>query len=204
MWDAESLVFDENNEYVIGYKTFSGETYPVYSYEEFKEITGYDSEQDEPSITPAPSIPGDSTPAPLVPAGTAQAPAQTIVTPTPADDPSQPNTVSNASAISIKKASGFTMLYKGNAVVSKYKLKNSVLTWNGNGKTRTYKGVKSAGFIKKSNNLIFITKKGKAFTVSPNGKKKTVVKKGAKKLALKSGFVTKVKKKSGSLNVTDK
>ena len=47
-------------------------------------------------------------------------------------------------------------------------------------------------------------KKGKAYTISQKGKKKTIVKKDAKKLIFKGSFVTKIKKKSGYVNVVNR
>ena len=98
----------------------------------------------------------------------------------------------------------YTCLSVGNKVVSKYKLKKGVLTWKGTKKSQKVKQVKQAGFIKKSKNLVYITKKGKAYTISQKGKKKTIVKKDAKKLIFKNGFVTKIKKKSGYVNVVNR
>lgn len=198
VFDAASLVFDENNEYVVGYKTLSGDVYPVLSYEEIEERVAEDADED-PDPTPTPTV--VPTPTPNQP-GTPSTPA--VVNPTtnpgtvqPSDN-KQPDVQSDK--ITLKKKGNTTSLYKGNTVVSKFTLKKGVLKYNG----RTYKNVKSAGFIKKSGNLIFMDKKGKVFTVNAKGKKKTILKKNAKKLVFKSGYVTKVQKKSGSLNVAGK
>ena len=196
--DAESLVFDENNQYVIGYKTFTGETKPLLSYEEIVKRSATRPKND-PDPTPTPTA--KPTPTPNQP-GTPSTPA--VVNPTtnpgtvqPSDN-KQPDVQS--AKITLKKKGNTTSLYKGNTVVSKFTLKKGVLKYNG----RTYKKVKSAGFIKKSGNLIFMDNKGKVFTVNAKGKKKTILKKNAKKLVFKSGYVTKVQKKSGSLNVAGK
>lgn len=198
VFDAASVVFDENNEYVVGYKTLSGDVYPVLSYEEIEERVAEDADED-PDPTPTPTV--VPTPTPNQP-GTPSTPA--VVNPTtnpgtvqPSDN-KQPDVQSDK--ITLKKKGNTTSLYKGNTVVSKFTLKKGVLKYNG----RTYKNVKSAGFIKKSGNLIFMDKKGKVFTVNAKGKKKTILKKNAKKLVFKSGYVTKVQKKSGSLNVAGK
>ena len=51
--NVESLIFDENNEFVIGYKTFSGETYPTLTMDEMKEYLGI---SDDSSPTPSPDV----------------------------------------------------------------------------------------------------------------------------------------------------
>ena len=82
-----------------------------------------------------------------------------------------------------------------------YTLSKNVLKYNG----KKYKNVKYAGFIEKSANVIYITKKGQAYTVTKKGKKKTLLKKNAKSLVKNErGFVTKIKKKSGTMNVKNK
>lgn len=191
VFDAESLVYDSNNQYVIGYKTFSGEIRPVLSYEEFCERTA--SNKKKPS--PTPSTP---TPTPVVPVNPTPSVAQTSA---PADSP-KPTVAPISTEVSIKKQGSYTCIYTGDKVVSKFKLsKKGVLTFKGK-KTCKYKGVTYAGFIEKSKNLIFVTKKGQAYTVSSKGKKKTILKKGAKKLIFKGEYVVKIKKKSGYTNVT--
>lgn len=202
--DAESLVLDDQG-LVIGYKTISGETYPILTLDEMKEYLGISDDPTPPPATPTPNAP---TPTPTAPTATpvptaTPTPTNTekpAVTPEPTVSP-QPT---SAPKVSIKKSSGYTCLSVGNKVVSKYKLKKGVLTWKGTKKSQKVKQVKQAGFIKKSKNLVYITKKGKAYTISQKGKKKTIVKKDAKKLIFKNGFVTKIKKKSGYLDVVNK
>ena len=36
--DVESFILDENNQFVVGYKTLSGQTYPILTLDEMKEI----------------------------------------------------------------------------------------------------------------------------------------------------------------------
>ena len=91
-----------------------------------------------------------------------------------------------------------------NSVTSKYKLTKGKLTWKGNGKSKKFSGVKSAGFIKKSGNLVFMTKQGKVYTLSSKGKKKCIVKKKAKKLIVKNKFVVKVKVGKKFINLANK
>ena len=196
--NVESLILDENNEFVIGYKTFSGKTYPILTMDEMKEYLGI-SDTSDPSVpTPAPTV--TPTPTPTV----SPAPVPTAH-PTAVPTSSPDATVAPISTkVSVKKQGSYTCIYSGNKVVSKFKLsKKGVLKFKGK-KNRKYKAVKKAGFIKKSKNLIFLTKKGAVYTVSPKGKKKTILKKGAKKLIFKGKFVTKVKKKKGYINVAKK
>ncbi len=198
--DAESLVFDENDEYVIGYRTFSGQVYSLLTYEEIEENASSNiKKKPEASPLPSPTVAPTPTPNQQVTPG-----APAVVNPTSTPGTVQPNNGEepqvNSTKITLKKKGNTTSLYKGNTVVSKFTLKKGVLKYKG----RTYKNVKSAGFIKKSQNLIFMNKKGKVFTINAKGKKKTILKKNAKKLVFKSGYVTKVKKKSGSLNVAGK
>ncbi len=220
--DVESLIYDEQN-FVIGYKTFDGETHSILTLDEMRAILS--SEGEDPTPTPSTNPGSDPTPTPVVtPSPIAPQVTQSptpVVTPSPVPQVTQsPNPVvtpeptvapeetpvpSISTKLSLKKESGYTCLYTGDTVTAKYKLtKKGVLTWKSGSKTKKIKSVKSAGFIKKSKNLIYMTKNGKVFTISSKGKKKTIVKKGAKKLVSKSGFVTKVKKKSGSLNVAGK
>ncbi len=208
--DAASLVLDDEG-FVIGYTTLSGETYPTLTLDEIKSTLP--SEDDEPTSTPTvtPTTPPSETkkpavtpfPSPVAPQVT-QSPTP-VVTPEPTVSPEETPVPSNSTKLSLKKKSGYTCLYTGNTLTAKYKLtKKGILTWKSGRKTKKIKGVKSAGFIKKSKNLIYMTKKGKVFTISSKGKKKTIVKKGAKKLVVKNKYVTKVKTKSGSVNVTKK
>lgn len=202
--DVESLVLDENNEFVVGYKTFSGETYPILTLEQMKEALGISNDNPTPTPNaPTPTAPTTTpvpTPTPTAPTHTPTNTEKPVVTPEPTVS-SQPTV---APKVSIKKSSGYTCLSVGNKVVSKYKLKKGVLTWKGTKKSQKVKQVKQVGFIKKSKNLVYITKKGKAYTISQKGKKKTIVKKDAKKLIFKNGYVIKIKKKSGYTNVVNK
>ena len=205
--NVESLVFDANNKFVIGYKTFDNETCPLLSLDEMRAILS--SEGEDPTPTPTPSTNPGSNPAPTPVVTPSTAPQVTqsptpVVTPEPTVAPEETPAPSNSTKVTIKKKSGFTCLYTGTKVTSQYKLKKGTLTWKSGSKTKKIKAVKSAGFIKKSKNLIYMTKNGKVFTISSKGKKKTIVKKGAKKLVVKNKYVTKVKTKSGNINVTKK
>lgn len=202
--NVASLVFDDNNEFVVGYTTTdSDKVQPILTYDEIKDFLDIPDDF-------APSIPTSAptatpTPAPAVPSLPEAIPtADPTAVPEPSVNDSE-STVSPASArVSIKKQASYTCLYSGGRLISKFALsKKGVLKFKG-GKSRKYKGVKKAGFIKKSRNLIFMTKKGAVYTVSPKGKKKTILKKGAKKLIFKEKFVTRVKKKKGSIRVTGK
>ena len=92
--DVESLVLDENNQFVVGYKTFSGQTYPILTLDEMKEILK------DSSSTPTPTPSNIPTPTPTVPAATPNVPTppaptvSPVVTPpttnTPAVTPKQP------------------------------------------------------------------------------------------------------------------
>ena len=212
--DVESLVFDENDQFVVGYKTFSGETYPILTLDEIKEELLKDSETTptpSPSAVPTPT-PATPTPTPITPTATpnvstpAPIPTATpVVTPSITDIPVVTTQPVVTPKISITKKAGFSCLSVGNKVTSKYKLQKSKLTWKGSSKSKTYSGVKSAGFIKKSGNLIYIDKKGKVYTISPKGKKKCILKKGGKKLILKDKFVVKVQTAGKkSINVVNK
>lgn len=198
IYDVESLIFDDNN-LVIGYKTTDGESHPTLTFDEMKSyFPSYEGGEPTPTPVPTPT-PTPVTPTP-VPTANPTNTEKPVFTPEPTVSP-QP-TVSPK--VSIKKSSGYTCLSVGNKVVSKYKLKKGVLTWKGTKKSKQIKQVKQAGFIKKSNNLIYITKKGKAYTISKNGKTKTILTKGATKLIIKNGYVTKIKKKTGYVDMTKK
>lgn len=184
--NVEKLLFDKNNEFVIGFTTFSGETYPTLTLDEMKEYLGISND--------------DPTPTPAVPTPTPTNTDKPLVTQEPTVSP-QPTV---APKVSLKKQSGYTCLSVGNKVVSKYKLKKGVLTWKGTKKSMKIKQVKQVGYIEKSQNLIYMTKKGGVYTISQKGKKKTILKKGAKKLIFKNRYVTKIKKKSGYTNVVNK
>ena len=204
---VESLIFDSDNKFVIGYKTFSGESFALPSLEDMKLML---SAEDNLSIpTPRPlvtSSPTAPTPTPPQKKDTSIQNQQNTEKPSASKADTNTNTKANNKVSLVKKGS-YKCLSVGGKVVSKYKLKKGVLTWKGSKKSKKVKPikrVKQVGFIKKSKNLIYITKKGKAYTISPKGKKKTIVKKGAKKLIFKGKFVTKVKKKSGYTNVVNK
>lgn len=218
VYDAVSVVFDENNEYVIGYKTSSGDVYPILSYDEIVEKIA-DNPKKDPDPTPTPTAPSTPKPTPSSPSQpvtpvnpgvTMPVPTVPVVTPnvTPNVTPdvtTNPTTSPNApQKLSIKKQKSKISLYVGSKLMSSYGLKKGTLTWNVGKKTGKVKKVKAVGYIKKSKNLIYITKNGKAYIISSKGKKKVILKKGARKLVFKGGFVTKVNKKSGSLNVTGK
>lgn len=217
VFDAASLVWDENNEYVVGYKTFSGDVYPLLSYEDIaKKVEERAKENSTPTPTPtAPSTPKPtpSSPSqpvmPVNPGVTTPVPTVPVVTPnvTPNVTPdvtTNPTTSPNApQKLSIKKQKSKISLYVGSKLMSSYGLKKGTLTWNVGKKTGKVKNVKAVGYIKKSKNLIYITKNGKAYIISSKGKKKVILKKGARKLVFKGGFVTKIKKSSSSTNVVN-
>ena len=206
--DVESLVLDENNQFVVGYKTFSGQTYPILTLDEMKEILKDSSSTPTPTPTPTPSnIP---TPTPTIPAATPNVPTPSVPTVSPVATPPTTNTpavtpkTTVAPKVSVKKKAGYSCLSIGNKVTSKYKLAKGKLTWKGSSKSKKYSGIKSAAFIKKSGNLVFLTKKGKAYTLSPKGKKKCIVKKKAKKLILKNKFAVKVQVGKKFINLANK
>ena len=206
--DVESLVLDENNQFVVGYKTFSGQTYPILTLDEMKEILKDSSSTPTPTPTPTPSnIP---TPTPTIPAATPNVPTPPAPTVSPVATPPTTNTpavtpkTTVAPKVSVKKKAGYSCLSIGNKVTSKYKLAKGKLTWKGSSKSKKYSGIKSAAFIKKSGNLVFMTKKGKAYTLSPKGKKKCIVKKKAKKLILKNKFAVKVQVGKKFINLANK
>ena len=203
--DVESLIFDENDQFVVGYKTFSGQTYSILTLDEMK---SYFPNTSTPTPTPTPSnIP---TPTPTVPAATPNVPTPSAPTVSPVVTPPTTNTpavtpkTTVAPKVSVKKKAGYSCLSIGNKVTSKYKLAKGKLTWKGSSKSKKYSGIKSAAFIKKSGNLVFLTKKGKAYTLSPKGKKKCIVRKKAKKLILKNKFAVKVQVGKKFVNLANK
>lgn len=219
VFDAASLVFDKNNEYVVGYKTISGDVYSILSYDEIVAKTA-DNPKKGPDPTPTPTPTAPSTPKPMPsspsqpvtpvnPGVTTPVPTVPVVTPnvTPNVTPdvtTNPTTSPNTpQKLSIKKQKSKISLYVGSKLMSSYGLKKGTLTWNVGKKTGKVKNVKAAGYIKKSKNLIYITKNGKAYIISSKGKKKVILKKGARKLTFKDGFVIKIKKSSGSTNVVN-
>ena len=206
--DVESLVLDENNQFVVGYKTFSGQTYPILTLDEMKEILKDSSSTPTPTPTPS-NIP---TPTPTVPTATPTVPATTppapkvspVATPPTTSTPAVIPKTTVTPKVSVKKKAGYNCLSLGSKITSKYKLTKGKLTWKGNSKSKKYSGIKSAAFIKKSSNLVFLTKKGKVYTLSPKGKKKCIVKKKAKKLILKNKFAVKVKVGKKFINIANK
>lgn len=190
--DIEKLLFDENNEFVIGYKTITGETYPTLTMSEMKAFLEI---PDDPTPTPTPTAPV-STPS-ATPKVTPTTPPKNTTDPVVT-----PKTVTTKKVV--KKKAGYSCLSIGNKVTSKYKLAKGKLTWKGSSKSKKYSGIKSAAFIKKSGNLVFLTKKGKVYTLSPKGKKKCIVKKKAKKLILKNKFAVKVQVGKKFINLANK
>ena len=202
--DVESLVLDENNQFVVGYKTFSGQTYPILTLDEMKEILK------DSSSTPTPTPSNIPTPTPTVPAATPNVPTPSVPTVSPVATPPTTSTpavtpkTTVTPKVSVKKKAGYNCLSLGSKITSKYKLTKGKLTWKGSSKSKKYSGIKSAAFIKKSGNLVFLTKKGKVYTLSPKGKKKCIVKKKAKKLILKNKFAVKVKVGKKFINIANK
>ena len=202
--DVESLVLDENNQFVVGYKTFSGQTYPILTLDEMKEILK------DSSSTPTPTPSNIPTPTPTVPAATPNVPTPSVPTVSPVATPPTTSTpavtpkTTVTPKVSVKKKAGYNCLSLGSKITSKYKLTKGKLTWKGSSKSKKYSGIKSAAFIKKSGNLVFLTKKGKVYTLSPKGKKKCIVKKKAKKLILKNKFAVKVQVGKKFVNLANK
>ena len=197
--DVEAFILDENNKFIVGYKTFSGQTYPILTLDDMKAVLNSSLPTPTPSNVPTP------TPTPTAPVSTP--PATPKVTPTTppkntTDPVVTPKTVTTKKVV--KKKAGYSCLSIGNKVTSKYKLAKGKLTWKGSSKSKKYSGIKSAAFIKKSGNLVFLTKKGKVYTLSPKGKKKCIVKKKAKKLILKNKFAVKVKVGKKFINIANK
>ena len=190
--DIEKLLFDENNEFVIGYKTITGETYPTLTMSEMKAFLEI---PDDPTPTPTPTAPVSTPPA--TPKVTPTTPPKNTTDPVVT-----PKTVTTKKVV--KKKAGYSCLSIGNKVTSKYKLAKGKLTWKGSSKSKKYSGIKSTAFIKKSGNLVFLTKKGKVYTLSPKGKKKCIVKKKGKKLILKNKFAVKVQVGKKFINLANK
>ena len=202
--DIESLILDSDNNFIIGYKTFSGKEYAIPTPEDMKKILSTDNYleypqprplKDNTSATPTPTVPATTPPAPTVsPVATPQTTSTPAVTPKTTVTPK----------VSVKKKAGYNCLSLGSKITSKYKLTKGKLTWKGSSKSKKYSGIKSAAFIKKSGNLVFLTKKGKVYTLSPKGKKKCIVKKKAKKLILKNKFAVKVQVGKKFINLANK
>lgn len=195
-YDIESLVFEGSGSeaVVVGYKTFSGEVYPLPSFNELKAIAAPGSSVPEPRYIPKGMEPDTPTPTPSTPAS---------VTPVPASDTPTPKV--NTKKVSIKTEKKAKVLYDGDEFIGQYTLKKGVLTWKSPKKKGKIKGVKQAGFNKKTKNLVILTKKGDGYVLSfKNGKKKRVVKKKGKKLIYSGKFVTKIKTTSRKVDVGNK
>lgn len=204
--DVESFILDENNKFIVGYKTFSGQTYPILTLDEMKEVLKDSSS----TPTPTPSNTPTPTPSPTTPAATPNnttPPAPTVspvATPPTTSTPAVTPKTTVTPKVSVKKKAGYNCLSLGSKITSKYKLTKGKLTWKGSSKSKKYSGIKLAAFIKKSGNLVFLTKKGKVYTLSPKGKKKCIVKKKAKKLILKNKFAVKVQVGKKFINLANK
>ena len=197
--DVESFILDENNKFIVGYKTFSGQTYPILTLDDMKAVLNSSLPTPTPSNVPTP------TPTPTVPAATPPAPTVSpVATPPTTSTPAVTPKTTVTPKVSVKKKAGYNCLSLGSKITSKYKLTKGKLTWKGSSKSKKYSGIKSAAFIKKSGNLVFLTKKGKVYTLSPKGKKKCIVKKKAKKLILKNKFAVKVKVGKKFINIANK
>ena len=196
--DVESFILDENNKFIVGYKTFSGQTYPILTLDEMKSY--FPPDNNDPTPTPTPTIPAAT---PNVPTPSAPT-VSPVVTPPTTNTPAVTPKTTVAPKVSVKKKAGYNCLSLGSKITSEYKLTKGKLTWKGSSKSKKYSGIKSAAFIKKSGNLVFLTKKGKVYTVSSKGKKKCIVKKKAKKLILKNKFAVKVQVGKKFINLTNK
>lgn len=232
MINVDSLIFDTNGQFVIGFKLASGDSYYTYTPDEIQSIVASDFSQ-YPDLRPIPSSGNTSSPTPTnsastptpmptptpsnIPTPTPTVPAATPNIPTPSaptvSPVATPQTTSTPAVtpkttvtpkVSVEKKAGYNCLSLGSKITSKYKLTKGKLTWKGSSKSKKYSGVKSAAFIEKSGNLIFMTKKGKVYTLSPKGKKKCIVKKKAKKLILKNKFAVKVKVGKKFINIANK
>ena len=211
---ADLIIDYSNNQRLItGYEKFSGEVCPLLTYDQ---IQKYLENPNEPIINPSPT-PTAPTPTPVVPTPTPSTPAPTPnnsnTSPSPTTNPTVTPSNTDTTNVtptpvvtkkSVKKKAGYSCLSVGSKVTSKYKLTKGKLTWKGNGKSKKFSGIKSAGFIKKSGNLVFMTKQGKVYTLSSRGKKKCIVKKKAKKLIIKNKFVVKVKVGKKFINLANK
>lgn len=225
--DVESLIFDTNGQFVIGFKLMSGNSYYTYTADEIKSIMDSDRSQ-YPALrpisssgnTPTPTPSNIPTPTPTVPATTPTIPVATpnvpispatptptvspIFTPSTPDIPVVTPTPVTNTKISVTKKGGYNCLSLGSKITSKYKLTKGKLAWKGSSKSKKYSGVKSAAFIEKSGNLVFLTKKGKVYTLSSKGTKKCIVKKNGKKLILKNKFAVKVQVGKKFINIANK
>ena len=206
--DIESLILDSDNNFIIGYKTFSGKEYAIPTPEDMKKILSTDDYLEYPQ--PRPLKDSTPTPSPTTPAATPNnttpsAPTVSpVVTPPTTSTPAVTPKTTVTPKVSVKKKAGYNCLSLGSKITSKYKLTKGKLTWKGSSKSKKYSGIKSAAFIKKSGNLVFLTKKGKVYTLSPKGKKKCIVKKKGKKLILKNKFAVKVQAGKKYINIVNK
>lgn len=233
MGKVESLIFDTNGQFVIGFKLASGDSYYTYTPDEIQSIVASDfshypalrlisssgsttptptptNSASTPTPMPTPTPSNIPTPTPTVPAATPNVPTppaptvSPVVTPPTTSTPAVTPKTTVTPKVSVKKKAGYNCLSLGSKITSKYKLTKGKLTWKGSSKSKKYSGIKSAAFIKKSGNLVFLTKKGKVYTLSPKGKKKCIVKKKAKKLILKNKFAVKVKVGKKFINIANK
>ena len=218
MGKVDSLIFDTNGQFVIGFKLASGDSYYTYTPDEIQSIVASDFSHypalrpisSSGTTTPTPSNTPTPTPSPTTPSATPNNSTPSVPTVSPVVTPPTTNTpavtpkTTVAPKVSVKKKAGYNCLSLGSKITSKYKLTKGKLTWKGSSKSKKYSGIKSAAFIKKSGNLVFMTKKGKVYTLSPKGKKKCIVKKKAKKLILKNKFAVKVKVGKKFINIANK
>lgn len=156
--------------------------------------------------TPTPEVVATETPVPDMLTSTPAPNTSTLVpgviaTETPVVNTPMPKENSKKVRIETKKKT--KILYEGDEKLGQYSLKKGVLTWKGQKKGKV-RGVKYAGFIKKSRNIVYINKKGKAYTVSlKTGKKKLIIKKKARKFIYSGKFVSKIKTASGKVTVSN-
>lgn len=254
MHDIESFVYEGEGfeQVLVGYRSTSGQIYPIPSFEVMKEYAELDSSLPAPSYVPGyspiPGIPGVETwsietpkPSPIVLPSTptpivtpteepSEAPAMTPTSPTQAPSVSSSSTsapsnstmttppnamvqptvtpsVSKKLTVKTSKKKGIATysLCEGDKTLIQYALKKGKLTWKVGKKKGNAKGVKYAGFIKKSQNLFYMDKKGRGYTISSqNGKKKLIIKKSAKKPIYSDKFITRVKTASKSINISNK
>lgn len=172
---ASIITLEEPENFIIavGYKTLSGETYPLPTFDDMKFIQGVDTSipapfyASTPDATPIPTqTPELSSPTPI-PVVTEPAVLSTP-TPVPTVEPTvaPKSNSTTAPKLSIKRSKTTSTIYEGKKVVSKATLKKGTLTWKRwvektkRYKTQTYKGVKSSALILKSKNLVYLSKKG--------------------------------------------
>lgn len=202
--DVESIMVEgsDNEAIAVGYRTLSGEVYPLPSFNELKAIAAPGSSVPEPRYIPKGMEPDTPTPTPSTP--TSVTPMPVADTPVPASDTPAPKV--NAKKVSIKTEKKAKVLYEGDNFIGQYTLKKGVLTWKGPKKKGKMKGVKKAGFNEKSKKLVIWTKKGDGYVLSfKTGKMKRVVKKKVKKFIYSGKFVDNIKTTSGkTVNLRNK